>query len=161
MIATNDFLELITNNFKKLFFPEEWLDLDMKFSKSELFTILQLDRREEITMTELAETIGAPMSTATGIVDRLVRNQYLKRERSEEDRRVVVLKLTEKGISLSTELKELITQYTSMVLEDLTDEEQKFLMQIILKIFKTIQTHSKSAIAETKNGSDVRNIIIE
>ncbi|MEI8217110.1 MAG: MarR family transcriptional regulator [Eubacteriales bacterium] len=161
MIANNDFLELITNNFKKLFFPEEWLNLDMKFSKSELFTILQLDRREEITMTELAETIGAPMSTATGIVDRLVRNQYLKRERSEEDRRVVVLKLTDKGISLSTELKELISQYTSMVLEDLTDEEQRFLVQIILKIFKTLQTHRKSTNGEMKNDSDVRNIIIE
>ena len=40
----------------------------MKLSKTEIFSILYLDKRKEITMTELVEYINVPMSTATGIV---------------------------------------------------------------------------------------------
>ena len=37
MFDLNEISDMLFENLKKVFFPEEWLRLDMKFSKSEIF----------------------------------------------------------------------------------------------------------------------------
>jgi DNA-binding MarR family transcriptional regulator len=161
MFDLDHIVDLLIENMKKLFFPEEWFDMDMKFSKFELFTMLFLDKRKEITMTELVEYINSPMSTATGIVDRLVKNGYVIRERSETDRRIVILKLTEEGAQLIKKLKELISGYLGMVLEDLTDEEKQFIINIAMKIMNSLQRKLSNTASVEQGKNDLRKIEIE
>ncbi|MDF2531590.1 MAG: winged helix DNA-binding protein [Clostridia bacterium] len=161
MFDLDQIVDLLIENMKKLFFPEEWFDMDMKFSKFELFTMLFLDKRKEITMTELVEYINSPMSTATGIVDRLVKNGYVIRERSETDRRIVILKLTEEGAQLIKKLKELISGYLGMVLEDLTDEEKQFIINIAMKIMNSLQRKLNNTASVEQGKNDLRKIEIE
>jgi len=161
MFDLDSIVDLLIENMKKLFFPEEWIDLDMKFSKFELFTMLFLDKRKEITMTELVEYINSPMSTATGIVDRLVKNGYVSRERSETDRRIVILRLTEEGSQLIKKLKNMISGYLNMVLEDLTEEEKKFMTGIALKVMNKFQTKLSRTALNVQSKDDIRKIEIE
>jgi DNA-binding MarR family transcriptional regulator len=161
MFGLDNIIDLFIDNLKKLFFPEEWIELDMKFSKTEIFSILYLDKRKEITMTELVEYINVPMSTATGIVDRLVRKGYIARERSETDRRIVVLRLTDEGLRLIQNLKDLIYKYLDMILADLTDEEKQFLARIALKIVHNLENRLEPKKAETQNKTQVKKIDIE
>jgi DNA-binding MarR family transcriptional regulator len=161
MFDLDQIVDLLIENMKKLFFPEEWFDMDMKFSKFELFTMLFLDKRKEITMTELVEYINSPMSTATGIVDRLVKNGYVIRERSETDRRIVILRLTEEGAQLIKKLKELISGYLGMVLEDLTDEEKRFITNIAMKIMNSLQRKFNNTASVEQGKNDIRKIEIE
>jgi MarR family transcriptional regulator, organic hydroperoxide resistance regulator len=156
-----DYIEdLLMENIKKLFFPE-WINLDLKFSKSEIFTLLLLDKRNEITMTELTEYINSPMSTATGIVDRLVKNGYIIRDRSETDRRIVVLRLTEKGSQFVDNLKNQISGYINMAVKDLTEEEKKFMTGILLKIMHNLQNKLNSGISANENKDEIKKIDIE
>ena len=152
---------MLFDNLKKVFFPKEWLNLDMKFSKSEIFAMLLIDKRKEITMTELAEYIHSPMSTATGIIDRLVRNGYIKRERSEQDRRIVVLMLAEKGLLEITRLKELISSYINKVAESLTQDEIQVLTGVISKVINILNTESSEKLHDKPDENSVRNIEIE
>jgi len=161
MFGLDNIIDIFIDNLKKLFFPEEWIELDMKFSKTEIFSILYLDKRKEITMTELVEYINVPMSTATGIVDRLVKKGYIARERSETDRRIVVLRLTEEGSRLIENLKDLIYKYLDMILADLTDEEKQFLARIALKIVHNLENRLEPKKAETQNKTQVKKIDIE
>ncbi|HYE10409.1 MAG TPA: MarR family transcriptional regulator [Patescibacteria group bacterium] len=161
MFDLDQIVDLLIENMKKLFFPEEWFDMDMKFSKFELFTMLFLDKRKEITMTELVEYINSPMSTATGIVDRLVKNGYVIRERSETDRRIVILRLTEEGAQLIKKLKELISGYLGMVLEDLTEEEKRFITNIAMKIMNSLQRKLNNTASAEQGKNDIRKIEIE
>lgn len=161
MLEIDDIVDLVIENVKKLFFPEEWINLDLKFSKSEIFALLFLDKRHEVTMTELVEYINSPMSTATGIVDRLVRNGYVKRDRGEMDRRIVILKLTEDGNRFIKNLKDIISQYLDMVLNDLTEEEKEFLTHIVIKIVKNLQRKLDDNIVEDKNMNTIKKINIE
>ncbi len=153
-------IETLTENIKELFF-KEWINLDLKFSKSEIFTMLLIDKSKEITMSEFAENINVPMSTATGIADRLVKNQYLKRERSEEDRRVVVLKLTDKGSQMVKELKEMISKYLNMVMDDLTDEEKQFLGKIAFKIIDIFKSNREPEVTHDLKKEKIKTIEIE
>jgi DNA-binding MarR family transcriptional regulator len=161
MLDFNDISELLFDNIKKIFFPNEWLKLDLKFSKSEIFAMFLIDKRYEITMTELAEYIDSPMSTATGIVDRLVKSGYIIRERSEEDRRIVVLQLTQEGSQLISRIKELISGYLNVIVEDLTEEEKQFLTGIVFKIIHSLETGFNKELPDEQNKDDIKKIDIE
>jgi MarR family transcriptional regulator, organic hydroperoxide resistance regulator len=154
-------VDLIIENAKKLFFPEEWINLDLKFSKFEMFTMMYLDKRNEMTMSELVEYLNSPMSTATGIADRLVKKGYILRDRSESDRRIVILRLTEEGSRLIKNFKDMIAEYLNMILDDLTDEEKKFLVHIILKIVKNMQAKLNSQTSLGQDKTTIKNIEIE
>jgi DNA-binding MarR family transcriptional regulator len=161
MLDFDDIMGLFIENIKKLFFPEDWIEFDLKFSKSELFSMLFLDKRKEITMTELVDYINTPMSTATGIVDRLVKHGYIKRDRSETDRRVVVLSLTEEGAQLIKKLKELIQGYINLIFDDLTEEEKQFLTRIILKVMKNLQDKLNTQTTDNQDENKIKKIEIE
>src|SRR5262245_34952557 len=65
--------------------------------KQEMTMIEILGRRGAITMTELSDFARLCLSTATGVIDSLVSKSLVKRSRSEEDRRIVQVELTEEG----------------------------------------------------------------
>lgn len=161
MSYSEDIVDIFIDNLKKIFFPEDWINLDLKFSKFEIFTLLFLDRIKETTMTELVEYINCPMSTATGIVDRLVRKGYVRRERSDTDRRIVVLGLTEEGSRFVTDLKDQISEYLNLALGDLTEEEQQFLINTVFKIMNNLQARFSGDAIETKEKEEITKIEIE
>lgn len=49
------------------------------------------------TSSAVARRLSVTVGTLTKAIDRLTRNSYVLRERSEEDKRLVLLSLTEKG----------------------------------------------------------------
>ncbi|ASK61697.1 transcriptional regulator [Virgibacillus phasianinus] len=66
-------------------------------------TIVQLQilkilaENPNISLQELTKKMSSGKSTVSSIVDRLVKAEYVKRERSKEDRRAIVLSLTKLG----------------------------------------------------------------
>lgn len=52
---------------------------------------------EAKTSSTIAKKLSVTMGTLTKAIDRLTKNDYVLRERSEEDKRLVLLSLTEKG----------------------------------------------------------------
>ncbi|KEO81571.1 MarR family winged helix-turn-helix transcriptional regulator [Tumebacillus flagellatus] len=63
----------------------------------QLMVIRTLAHHENITLNELAEKTQLTASTMSGVVDRLVKAGLVGRERSEHDRRALVLHLTDAG----------------------------------------------------------------
>lgn len=62
------------------------------------FQILQfIKQHEQVTSTQIAQTMGVGKSAITALVNRLVQKEFIERERNEADRRVVYLSLTDKG----------------------------------------------------------------
>ena len=64
-------------------------------SQFEILTVLS--EEGAIPLNRLSERLCCACSNVTGIVDRLERDGLVKRERSREDRRVILLGLTDKG----------------------------------------------------------------
>ena len=163
MLNSDTIFDLFFDNIKKLFYPEDWLEFDANFSKSELFTMLLVDRHGEMIMSQIADHINLPMSTASGMVDRLVKTGYLKRERSELDRRIVLIKLTEQGKDLINKLKGMILYYIGKINESLTSEEIQLLSKIIGKIINVINDlgREKSLSESQEEVNKIKKIQIE
>ncbi len=65
-------------------------------SLSELIVLWKTNHAGERRVTVLADELGVPPSTLTGMLDRLVDGGWLERDRDPDDRRAVVMKGTEK-----------------------------------------------------------------
>lgn len=56
-----------------------------------------IDLEKDATLSRVAKWLGVTNSTATELVDRLVKARYVRREQSPEDRRQVMLSLRDRG----------------------------------------------------------------
>ncbi|WP_432666655.1 MarR family transcriptional regulator [Wukongibacter baidiensis] len=157
----NKIMDMILDNMKKLFFPEDWLQIDMKLSKTELFAMFIVERHGEVIMSKISDEINVSMSTATGIIDRLVKKKYLKRERSDLDRRIVLIKLTEKGQKTIEELKETMSKYLNRIYDVLTDEEIRVLSNIFIKVLNTFSEDEETENKQNKEKAKIKKIEIE
>lgn len=59
--------------------------------------LLAAVQNQGLTLGDLSEHLNCSRGNVTGIVDRLERDEWLKRERSRDDRRVITVRLTHKG----------------------------------------------------------------
>lgn len=134
MTGNNVIYDFILNNIQKIVVPEELIKLELSLSRFELVALLLADRHQVVTMTNLAHGLAIPMSTATGIVDRLVKKGYLKRDRTEEDRRVVAVSLTDDGAQLVQKVKAYFYDFMNRVRLLLTEEELEVSLGIMRKV---------------------------
>jgi DNA-binding MarR family transcriptional regulator len=70
----------------------------------QLTVIKILAQLGDLSLSSLSERIRAQNSTVTGIIDRMEREDLVRRERSAEDRRIVLIRLTDKGQKLAREV---------------------------------------------------------
>jgi DNA-binding MarR family transcriptional regulator len=82
--------------------PPEWLTSDL--TVAQLRVLLVLYTEAPIQMSSIASSIGIAVSTATGIVDNLVRKGLVMRGSNPEDRRLVICTLSPQGQELINRL---------------------------------------------------------
>jgi len=153
-------IDLVLDNIQKILFPEELIQIDLATSKMELLAMLIVDRHGELIMSQVADYINAPLSTTTGLVNRLVKNGYIQRERNDEDRRIVSIRLTEKGKSMVREFRGSIETYLKRVDEVLSDEERQVVFQVFTKIVDALSRKGFKP-ADAQAGQEIRKITIE
>ena len=90
------------------------------------------DRKKN--MSSVAKTLGVTMGTLTISVNSLVKKGYVERIRSEEDRRVVLVLLTEKGKGAYRHHQKFHEDMISAVLEDLSEQEREVLEKSLSKL---------------------------
>lgn len=75
-----------------------------------------LNRYGEMKVSDLSEKLGLSNSTVSGIIDRLEKQDLVKRTRSESDRRVVYVSTTEKfNKAFEKNFKELENDFSRMM----------------------------------------------
>jgi DNA-binding MarR family transcriptional regulator len=99
------------------------------------FTALSvLDEKGEITMSALSDGMGITMGAVTNIVDRLSDASLATRERGTDDRRIVRVKLTEKGKDVLAKAMDIGTDYFAPYLAQVSQEERKTFIDVYRKL---------------------------
>jgi DNA-binding MarR family transcriptional regulator len=151
VLYTNDELyEYILDNIQKVVFPEELIRLKLSLSVFELLALMMSEKYQAVTMSSLAQGMSVPMSTATGIVDRLVKKGLLERGRSEEDRRVVTVSLTESGKEVIEDLKGQLYFNLDRVRGILTAEEFETALDLLRKLILGFQKEKHTPAATVR-----------
>jgi DNA-binding MarR family transcriptional regulator len=152
--TAEQFMELIQRYISlrpKLILPEHIVQFKKKMeafrssgANSEdhafVFRILMLlsQNVEPLTMGELSSELSVPMSTATRIVDGLVRAEMVERVNDANDRRVVRVGMSKNGRELYETGMAYNKQRITKLLKDFTAEEQTQLLNLMNKLFDAL-----------------------
>jgi DNA-binding MarR family transcriptional regulator len=123
----------------------------------QLTVVKLLEHLGSLSLTELSEKIRSQNSTVTGIIDRMEREGLVSRARSQEDRRVVHIHLTDKGAQLALEVAVEPMEIFRAAIEDLTPTETKELMKILTKIAKRVQRAVATATERSVKPTDSKS----
>ncbi len=103
-------------------------------SMTEIHTIEAIGMYDERTMSGVAQTLKITVSTLTTAINKLIKKEYVERKRIEEDRRVVLIKLTKKG-KLAFRLHERFhREMVNNAIEGLDLKEEEVLISALNKI---------------------------
>ena len=100
--------------------------LDLKFSQLRAMSAFKEDRA--FTMKELADNGMIKLPNMTTMVDSLIKDGIAERQRDEEDRRKVFVRLTPKGKKLRDALLENKRRTAMSIFSRLTDENKEKLL---------------------------------
>jgi DNA-binding MarR family transcriptional regulator len=121
--------------FRRLMLPRRTGDeAALEISREEIRALVILDSGERVMMSSLAESLSVPLSTATHTVDRLVAKGLVLRNRSEEDRRVVQVEMSEYGRKLQEEFRAKRKLMACSWLEPLSTGEREVFLELMSKI---------------------------
>jgi DNA-binding MarR family transcriptional regulator len=99
------------------------------------FLLGYLDKQEVITMSGIASKMGHTTAAATGLVDRLEKLEYVQRSHALDDRRKVMVRITQKGSGLVAEIRhDMVDKIMRLLREHLTADEGRAWLQIYRKI---------------------------
>lgn len=107
----------------------------------------------DLSLTELSERMSARNSTITGIVDRMERDGLVVRERSQNDRRVVLIRATEKGQKLARGLPAPAVEVFTSALQALPLADRKELRRILGELGERVRDEVKKREGEEPKGT--------
>lgn len=127
-VIAREFLKSQTGEFYKA-----------KITLPQFIVLDMLHHHPDSRMTDIARLISVTSAAATGIIDRLVRDGYVRRHGDPKDRRIIKVSLTAKGDSIVRKMIEQKKRVTTKIFGMITEEER----EAYLKILEHIRDHLK------------------
>lgn len=109
------------------------------FTSSQCYSLIEILKSGNLTMNELSDRMNLDTSTMTRVIDKLVRDELIKRERDEADRRIVLVGLTEKGKEAALMLNSTVNEYYKKIISSIpegTMDEVLRTVSILLRAFE-------------------------
>ncbi|MGN7471284.1 MarR family winged helix-turn-helix transcriptional regulator [Brevibacillus sp. SAFN-007a] len=101
---------------------------------AQFYILHQLEQRQRCTVGELADSMMVKPSAITAMIDRLDKHGYVSRDRDEEDRRVVYIRLLEAGKNILAQAKETRREALRQLFSHLTEDEWEQFVRLFEKL---------------------------
>jgi DNA-binding MarR family transcriptional regulator len=126
--------------------PEPWLELDL--TMKQLKVLLVLSALGPSRPSVIAASIGASAANATGVLDRLVGQGYIERSPDAADRRALLIRLTDTGAKIVSELHMADQDRLRMPLVEMSDDDLRALHQGLSALVDATQRITSTAPVE-------------
>jgi DNA-binding MarR family transcriptional regulator len=107
-------------------------------TKKEKHTIFAISDKGNKTMGEIAENLGVTVSTPTTTINRLIEKGYVCRDIGKEDRRKVLVSLTDEGKKLYKQMLNMRIKNLEIIFETLSDIELDMFRKLMKKLNSTL-----------------------
>ncbi len=92
--------------------------------------------KEKLRMNDIAEKINRDKSTVTALINKLVKNGYVIREKCSIDSRITFILLTDKGLKLKPIFESISEKLISTTYKDINQKEREYVVNLLEKILK-------------------------
>lgn len=137
MDAYNTFNEILVKLFNEIMELEHKAVITDEFrniSNNDMHIIEAIGDREPKNMSTVAKTLKVTVGTLTIAINNLVKKGYVHRERSEEDRRVVLISLSELGRSAFKHHENFHKEMIKATIKGLDESETKVLVKALTNL---------------------------
>lgn len=97
-----------------------------------------LDASEGQTQQQLADTLGIHRNNMVGLIDNMEAAGWIRRHRSEQDRRAFNIRLTDTGRTLVARVQDTIAALEQTLTSDLTAEERTTMAALLQRVAATL-----------------------
>ncbi|ALS30155.1 MarR family transcriptional regulator [Paenibacillus cisolokensis] len=142
----NAFIVELSNYFRTIVahLTKEWnkrMVDNLNFTQTKMLSLL--DANGPMKASRLAEELCMTSGALTGIADKLIASDHIVRERDENDRRVVYVRITEKGRRALKEVRVRQKETLSLVFQNLSPEDEAHLRRIFKKVMSALEQRQK------------------
>ena len=140
------FHDILVNLFQEIMDIEEKALITAEFkniSVNDMHIIEAIGTGEPKNMSTVAKLMSVTVGTLTIAINNLVKKGYVSRVRSEEDRRVVLIFLTEKGKRAYQHHREFHDGMVKALVEGLDEGKQKILVKSLLNLRTFFDSYKK------------------
>lgn len=134
----------IMNIEEEVLISGEFADITIK----DMHVIEAIGRGEPKPSSVVAKRLSITMGTLTKSIDRLVRTGYVRRERSDEDKRLVLLSLTARGIKADERHQMFHEDMIQAALAQFDEKETQILLESLSGLADYFAGKKKSAAME-------------
>ncbi|MFV9510237.1 MarR family winged helix-turn-helix transcriptional regulator [Tepidibacillus sp. LV47] len=136
-------LEQLFYEINQLVISEKHKCLKEGISLSQIWVLKQLEQNRQ-KISDLAESMGVSVPAITGLSDKLIAQGLAERIRSDQDRRIVFLSISQKGRELLKEIRRERQKLMKIYLDGLPEEDLQRLIEIYRKIKDNIKKKRKT-----------------
>ncbi|MCD8365729.1 MAG: MarR family transcriptional regulator [Clostridiales bacterium] len=112
-------------------------------SNNDMHIIEAIGIAEPRSMSAVAKDLSVTVGTLTIAINNLVKKSYVKRVRSDKDRRVVLVSLLDKGVQAYHQHRQFQTEMVDATLRDLDREQTQTLIQALENLSVFFQEYGK------------------
>lgn len=88
----------------------------------------------KLTMKDIARKIGKDKSTVTALINKLISLGYVNKEKSDKDKRVTYITLTQKAIDIEKKYNRVCKAVNETAYKDFSKEEKEELLRLLKKL---------------------------
>ena len=107
---------------------------DLAHSHGSILSVLYKEDNG-LMMKDIANLIGKNKSTVTELVNKLLKLGYIKKEKSQTDKRVTLISLTEKGKSIRDTFDTISQNLVKTAYQGFTNEEEETFLRLLKKLY--------------------------
>lgn len=112
---------------------------------SQAEVIRVMEEREAVTLKELGNLLICEWGSPSRLVDRMVKDGLIQRQKNPEDSRFVLLKLTEKGRRKAEHIREIEQELYHLLQQKLSEHELETVNGILTKMLEEFPISEKLA----------------
>ena len=136
--------EILVILFRSIMDVEEKAIITQEFqdiTNNDMHIIEAVGLGEGNNMTTIAKKMKITVGSLTTSMNSLVKKHYVERNRSEEDRRIVNITLTEKGIKAYKHHEEFHEKMSQAAISEMSEDEVKVLLKSLNNLSKFFHSY--------------------
>jgi len=133
----------LVNRYLDQYNPDIWMGLSLTIAQVK--SMFFIYNEGTVNFRQLAAAMKVTPSNVTGIIDRLVEQALVTRTENPEDRRMLMLRLTDKGEILMSNLRERRVNQMSSILSRMTDIQLEAVAKGIATLAGIVESEKKGS----------------
>lgn len=117
-----------------------------KITMPQFFIMEHLLRQGRSKMTDLARCMDVTTAAMTGMVDRLVREGYMARDSDPKDRRIILMKLTARGIELVRKMRAQRRKVIIDIFGLLPEADRRDYLRVLMRVRNIITSYAAAIL---------------